>query len=71
MEMVSFDTIESDEEEMIRKMILDHFTFTGSDVASGLLKSWKDLLGRFVKVMPMDYKAAIQKKKAVATAQIK
>jgi len=71
MEMVDFDPIEADEEELIRKMILDHFTFTGSDVASELLKNWKELFGKFVKVMPLDYKVAMQKKKADNTVQVK
>jgi len=56
---------------LIRKMILDHFTFTGSDVASELLKNWKELFGKFVKVMPLDYKVAMQKKKADNTVQVK
>ena len=72
MEMVMFDEMEIGEEELIKKMILDHFTFTGSDVASDLLKHWQDNFSRFVKVMPMDYKAALQKKKAaLQAAQVK
>ncbi|MBM3177281.1 MAG: glutamate synthase large subunit [Bacteroidetes bacterium] len=62
-EMVMFDTFEDGEEEGLRRMILDHFTFTGSQVASEILKNWNECYPRFVKVMPMDYKAALQKRK--------
>jgi glutamate synthase domain-containing protein 3 len=63
--------METGDEEVIRKMILDHFTFTGSDVASELLKNWKELFMHFVKVMPMDYKAVLQKRKSVSALQNK
>ncbi|MFM7329833.1 MAG: hypothetical protein ACKO3B_14010, partial [Bacteroidota bacterium] len=72
MEMVMFDEMEAGEEELIKKMVLDHFTYTGSDVASDLLKQWPANFSKFVKVMPTDYKAALQKKKAAQhAAQVK
>ena len=71
MEMVMFDEMDTSDEELIRKMVLDHFTFTGSEVASDLLKNWKELFSKFVKVMPLDYKAALQKKKTSSAVQVK
>ncbi|MBK5277661.1 MAG: glutamate synthase large subunit [Bacteroidia bacterium] len=64
MEMVMFDQMDSEDESLIKKMIQDHLTFTGSDVASDLLKTWKESFVHFVKVMPMDYKVVLEKKKA-------
>jgi len=64
MDMVMFDTMDGEDETRIKKMILDHLTFTGSDVASELLKNWQETFTQFVKVMPMDYKAVLEKRKA-------
>jgi glutamate synthase (NADPH/NADH) large chain len=64
MEMVMFDTIDASDEELMRKMIYDHLNFTGSDVASELLKNWDDSVKKFVKVMPVEYKAVLEKRKA-------
>ena len=44
---------------------------TGSDVAVALLRNWKDSVTQFVKVMPMDYKAALEKRKTNVAAVIK
>ena len=70
MEMVMFDEMEQGEEDIIRKMVTEHFNFTGSDVAAGLLKNWSIDFHKFVKVMPMDYKAALQKKKTSHAATL-
>jgi glutamate synthase (NADPH) large chain len=64
MEMVMFDEMDNEDESLIKKMIQDHSAFTGSDVATGLLKSWKTSFAQFVKVMPMDYKVVLEKRKA-------
>ena len=71
MEMVMFDEIDSDDEAVIKKMILDHHTFTGSDVAADLLKNWQDSFSQFVKVMPTDYKAVLEKRKAEKKVVVK
>jgi len=44
-------------------MIYDHLNFTGSDVASELLKNWEESVKMFVKVMPVEYKAVLEKKR--------
>ena len=66
MEMVMFDTIDASDEEVIKKMIYDHLNFTGSDLASELLKNWEESVTKFVKVMPVEYKAVLEKRKAAA-----
>ncbi len=63
MEMVMFDAVDASDEELIKKMIYDHLNFTGSDVASELLKDWESTLKKFVKVMPVEYKAVLEKRK--------
>jgi glutamate synthase (NADPH/NADH) large chain len=37
-------------------MLRSHLRFTGSTVAAGLLADWETVKGRFVKVIPRDYK---------------
>jgi glutamate synthase (NADPH/NADH) large chain len=69
MEMVTFDAIDSTDEETIKTMIFDHLNFTGSDVASELLKNWEESVTKFVKVMPVEYKAVLEKRKAKAVAE--
>ena len=71
MEMVMFDEIDSDDEAVIKKMILDHHTFTDSDVADDLLKNWQNSFSQFVKVMPTDYKAVLEKRKTEKKVVVK
>ncbi len=66
MEMVMFDEMDSGDEEKIKNKVMDHLTFTGSDVASALLKNWLESFSKFVKVMPVEYKAVLEKRKAAS-----
>jgi glutamate synthase (NADPH/NADH) large chain len=71
MEMVMFDDIDKADEELLKKMIYDHLNFTGSDVASEILKNWDASLKKFVKVMPVEYKAVLAKRTAKAIEELK
>jgi glutamate synthase (NADPH/NADH) large chain len=71
MEMVMFDDIDTADEELLKKMIFEHLNFTGSDVASELLKNWETSIKRFVKVMPVEYKAVLAKRTAKAMEELK
>ena len=70
MEMVMFDDIASADEALLKKMIFDHLNFTGSDVASELLKTWGASIKKFVKVMPVEYKAILAKRMARAVEEL-
>jgi glutamate synthase (NADPH/NADH) large chain len=61
MEMVLLDTLENDDELLLKKMILSHHEFTQSKIAAHLLSYWQTAFKHFVKVMPIDYKAVLQK----------
>jgi len=37
-------------------MISNHYKYTGSENAKRILDNWTDMLPKFVKVMPKDYK---------------
>jgi glutamate synthase (NADPH/NADH) large chain len=71
MEMVMFDDIDTADEELLKKMIFEHLNFTGSDVASELLKHWETSIKRFVKVMPVEYKAVLARRTAKAMEELK
>ncbi|WDT93226.1 glutamate synthase large subunit [Thermoleophilum album] len=58
-ELVGFDEITPDEALELRGWIEEHERRTGSTVARAVLDDWEGQLGRFVKVMPHDYKRAL------------
>jgi glutamate synthase (NADPH/NADH) large chain len=47
-------------------MLTKHVQFTGSEVAQSFLDNFEASLTSLVKVMPRDYKAVLQKRKAEA-----
>ena len=59
MELVGFDPLEDDDVEALRALVEEHLERTGSPVAARVLDEWDELLPRFVKVMPHDYKRAL------------
>ncbi|KAK9692794.1 glutamate synthase [NADH] [Basidiobolus ranarum] len=63
-EMVDLETVNDPEEiQFLRSTIEDHLYFTGSAVADRVLKNFAQILPKFVRVMPIDYKIAIEEKK--------
>jgi glutamate synthase (NADPH) large chain len=63
MEMVLLDTLDNEDEALLKKMILSHHEFTQSKVAAHILSYWQTAFKQFIKVMPIDYKAVLEKKK--------
>jgi glutamate synthase domain-containing protein 2/glutamate synthase domain-containing protein 1/glutamate synthase domain-containing protein 3 len=61
-EMVGLETLEDAEEiAHVRLLVENHLRYTGSAVAQRVLDRWTSLLPKFVKVMPTDYKKALEK----------
>jgi glutamate synthase domain-containing protein 2/glutamate synthase domain-containing protein 3 len=58
-ELVGFDEITPDDALELRGLVEEHRLRTGSPVAERVLDAWDEELGRFVKVMPHDYKRAL------------
>ena len=57
-------TSESDpasDEVNLRTMVENHFKLTGSERAREILDHWATALGKFVKVMPIDYRKVLEK----------
>ncbi|MBE9125846.1 MULTISPECIES: glutamate synthase large subunit [unclassified Coleofasciculus] len=68
-QMVGLETLEDAEEiEILRQMIEKHSKYTGSQKASKVLAHWEEMMPKFVKVMPRDYKRVLQAiEKAIAS----
>jgi glutamate synthase (NADPH/NADH) large chain len=63
-DMVDVEAMESEDKAEVKAMIEKHFKYTGSDPAEWILGKWEEASELFVKVMPKDYKAVLQKAKA-------
>ncbi|KAH6565875.1 hypothetical protein BASA60_009734 [Batrachochytrium salamandrivorans] len=70
-EMVDLESVNNQTEiDWLKGVIDEHRICTGSAIALKCLTSWCDILPKFVKVMPRDYRAvleALEKEKTVST----
>lgn len=69
-DMVGLERMTEEDEEEVRGLIESHFRFTGSDPAEWILENWDIAKSLFIKVMPKDYKAVLEKQKAKAAAKV-
>jgi glutamate synthase (ferredoxin) len=53
----------------LRDLLIQHAGYTGSRVAARLLGDWERSIGKFVKVMPRDYRRALEQEKEKAAAE--
>ena len=68
-QMVQLERLEEPEEiEEIRQMIQRHAGYTRSQRAFKVLALWPEMVPRFVKVMPKDYKRVLQSLRRVTQA---
>jgi glutamate synthase (NADPH) large chain len=68
-ELVDLDPMSDEDADEVRALISEHAQRTGSLVARNLLASWDRSRERFVKVMPRDYKRALEEQRAAEEAQ--
>ena len=60
-EMIEFEKLESKEEiELVRQLIIKHLEETDSTIALDVLAKWNEMIPKFVKVVPSDYKQMLQ-----------
>ncbi|KHF26648.1 glutamate synthase (NADH), large subunit [Solemya velum gill symbiont] len=57
-DMTRFDEIR------LRQLIENHFEYTNSEVAHRILSHWEEMLPKFVKVMPVEYRRALMEMQA-------
>ena len=48
------------DEERLRGLVERHLHYTGSEVARRMLEDWENRVERFVKIMPVDYRRALE-----------
>jgi glutamate synthase (NADPH/NADH) large chain len=65
---VHFNHLDKADEHALREQIEKHMRYTGSPRARHILESWTAYLPKFIKVMPTEYRRALQE---MAAQQIK
>ena len=63
MEMINFDKIDSQDTDLIYSLLKNHYSNTASKVAENIISKWNSEKKNFVKIMPIEYKAALEKLK--------
>lgn len=62
LEMVDIEPVSSpDDISLLIKLIEEHVRYTGSEHATRILRDWTEMLPLFVKVMPIDYRRALER----------
>jgi glutamate synthase domain-containing protein 2/glutamate synthase domain-containing protein 1/glutamate synthase domain-containing protein 3 len=54
--MVELETLDDKDEELVRGLLQNHFKYTRSPAAKNILDDFDKEIGRFVKIMPKEYK---------------
>lgn len=57
------------DEERLVQLISNHFAYTGSNRARTILDNWADYRGKFVRVMPVEYRRALREMERARTLQ--
>jgi glutamate synthase domain-containing protein 3 len=62
LDMVDLEYVwQQDDREVLRTLIERHFKLTASRRAANIIENWNQMVGRFVKVMPIDYRKSLQR----------
>ena len=65
LDMVDLESVYLEEDKRIlRSLIERHLKYTGSKRAKWILLKWEDIMGKFVKVIPTDYRKALERMRA-------
>jgi glutamate synthase domain-containing protein 3 len=60
---VELEELDEDDEQELKALVAEHLERTGSAVAERLLAVWEESLRRFVKVMPREYRRALERRR--------
>ena len=61
MESIELEKPDTQDLDIISELIQSHFTFTSSEIAKKIINNWENKSKLFVKVMPTEYKLALEK----------
>jgi len=70
-EMVDLVSLTEEDEEILREFVEHHFQHTTSNVAFDLLQNWEVSVKQFTKVLPRDFKVALESRGISLSDQIK
>jgi len=62
MEMVDIDPLDNEDQATVKALIQAHLTCTNSVKAKRIIDNWEAEVSKFIKIMPRDYKAVLNKK---------
>ncbi len=62
-EMVELTTLDKDDEDLIKKLLSNHFKYTGSTKSKLILDNFENNKKNFVKVFPLEYKKILESRK--------
>jgi glutamate synthase (ferredoxin) len=60
LEMVELEDLTDKDFEKVQELLNNHIDYTNSSRAKSILKDWKENSRKFIKVMPTDYKRALE-----------
>ena len=60
-ETIEFENPSNQDLDLVKKLIENHFTYTSSKIAERFLNNWNKESKNFVKIMPTEYKLALEK----------
>ena len=60
-ELVELGALTAEDAGILQAMLEQHAKYTGSALAQRMLAAWPETLTRFIKVLPIDYKLALQR----------
>jgi glutamate synthase (NADPH/NADH) large chain len=58
--MVTVEELDADDVDFVKALVTRHHDYTDSELAKGILADWDDSVGRFRKVMPLDYRRVLE-----------
>ncbi len=66
LDMVELESVwRKEDEKLLHDLVERHLMWTNSQRAKYILDAWPDMVGKFVKVMPIDYRLSLEKMRAV------
>jgi glutamate synthase (NADPH) large chain len=69
-EMVSLEPLNDEDKGILREYLDKHFQYTTSNIAFQLIQNWEKSVTQFVKVMPSDFKKALEGRGITLAQQI-
>ena len=65
LDMVELESVwKVEDKDLLYDLIGQHLKWTSSDLARHILDNWPDMVGKFVKVVPIDYRKSLEKMRA-------